>query len=643
MPHALIAHDDLYAALQPLRVAPQPFEAGVRLRLQAAHPTRAALTVPLPQSPWLRAAASLLPLPLATQSTSANAIHPSLLAATTYKLFAMLAFPAITFFLLLGAAFVGASRIRNLDFQSGASHGNEASLHLAVKDWWRKHRWSGILIYALTLGLALLGATWAMFAIYIASLAVLLLVLPSFAQSGLGTRQVIGPSCVMALALLGQIALIPPLGPASLHLVDPALSAAILWVGVLLLLPLVSTRAVHVAWRIEPTPRWLYIIIPIQLLGALVVWLTARNLWLTTLLAATALFLWAMMAYRARRAGQRTSLGQMHVAVGLLVLVIVGLLGWLLAPIYLPATPQRIKRYAESFQAAPHGAVSWSRWEIVARWTQEQGLAPDLSGARRLLDRELAGQQDPFILGSAFRLGLFDPNQLSRLHSLESQRQLLLDGPQDLLATQQIPSVEQADWVIRAMLLADTLSPADRDLLASRLNCNLDALPGLSFDALHTALLVTQLLQAIDRPVDVARYRPLIHELLISLHTTRGGGFELPGGFQQFPGSIVPSLTATSDAVRLMHVYGIPAGLNLDWIRSYLRPQHLRLGDQPWIAAVTRDRFNALPGITSPPWYKVLYYERALIAAAILVGLCLYATARAPVARLQMDQGISPA
>jgi hypothetical protein len=45
---------------------------------------------------------------------------------------------------------------------------------------------------------------------------------------------------------------------------------------------------------------------------------------------------------------------------------------------------------------------------------------------------------------------------------------------------------------------------------------------------------------------------------------------------------------ATADAVELMAVYGIPDGLDLNWVRSFLRPS--RYLDRKWVAAVTLDR-----------------------------------------------------
>jgi hypothetical protein len=83
----------------------------------------------------------------------------------------------------------------------------------------------------------------------------------------------------------------------------------------------------------------------------------------------------------------------------------------------------------------------------------------------------------------------------------------------------------------------------------------------------------------------------------------------------------------TSYAVELMRIYGIPDGLDLNWVRSFLRPRFVKARtEDKWIAAVTLDRLNRLPGVTHPTWLESVYYERSLIMAVLLVALCIYAT-----------------
>jgi len=150
-------------------------------------------------------------------------------------------------------------------------------------------------------------------------------------------------------------------------------------------------------------------------------------------------------------------------------------------------------------------------------------------------------------------------------------------------------------------------------------------------------LLTTQLLEVIERPLDRSEYRPLVHDLLREFQSTSGGGFQVAGGFKKYrkwptntwikqPGSI----DSTAYAVELMQIYGVPDGLDLNWVLSFLRPSMYRFGDDKWAAAATLDRLNHLSGVKKPGLLEILYYERSLLAACVLVGLCVYATAISP-------------
>ena len=74
--------------------------------------------------------------------------------------------------------------------------------------------------------------------------------------------------------------------------------------------------------------------------------------------------------------------------------------------------------------------------------------------------------------------------------------------------------------------------------------------------------------------------------------------------------------------------------------RPFLRPS--RSVGREWITAVTLDRFHRLPGVSQPTWIEYLYYERTLLAAVILVGLCLFATLSSPVSKRKDTGGILP-
>ena len=273
---------------------------------------------------------------------------------------------------------------------------------------------------------------------------------------------------------------------------------------------------------------------------------------------------------------------------------------------------------------------------IVASWAIQSQLDPDLSKPRGLLAKEISGKQNPFILSNALRVGLLPTDQLDLLKDYQRWRQPLVDAPPGL-KPQVITSLDQSDWVIRAAVLRDDLSPQERDLLEQRLHATLENLFEVPHVVLSELLRATQLLEVLGRPVNRDQYRARVHDLLRKFHSTSGGGFQLGGGFKTYliwPAESwlpqVGSLEPTAYAVELMEIYGVPDGLDLHWVRSFLKPTVLRFANDKWMAAATLDRLNHLPGVTSPTWLEFLYYERSLLAAVVLVGLCLYATIRSP-------------
>jgi hypothetical protein len=587
MPVNLIPEDSLRAALRPYRVAPETFEAGVRARLEAAA-TKPPIERLKGLPPGLRNAAALLPLEIFTGSKATGIAAQMVPAMGGHKLLAYLTFPAVSLFVLLGASIFSFAKIHDIQRGQSLAPLDDPKTGTAVGQWWRRHRWGAALVYAATFGLSLIGATWLMFLLYIISFGVLLYVLSSLARLGVGNRLVIAQSCLWGLILLGQLAAQPWSGKQEIHFVDQGLISAVFYAGDALFFAI--------------------------LLGGLIAMLAARRIPL--------------------KVPRRHVLILTMISVSLAV-VAVALMGSQVVewadPIVRPATPERIKRYVESFDQAEFSSASWHPWEIVARWAVESKLDPDLSGARRLLDREIAGEQNPFILGSAFRVGLVRTDDISRLKDYEEDRRDLVADP--IFRRREpgaISSLEQRDWVIRAALLRNELSPRERDILAQRLHASFNALTENTHEVVLDALRVTQLLEAIDRPVNPDQYRVRVHDWLRRYHSTRAEGFDFAGGFRKLLEVESGDVETTAHAVELMATYGIPKGLNLNWVRSYLRPDSRRRSPDKWIAAVTLDRLNHLPGVTHPSWLAILYHERSLIAAMVLVGLCLYATLSSP-------------
>ena len=108
-------------------------------------------------------------------------------------------------------------------------------------------------------------------------------------------------------------------------------------------------------------------------------------------------------------------------------------------------------------------------------WLQDSGVSLDLSKPRQLLESEIAGEQNPYILGVSFAANLVEPADLLRLRNLEATKNRLVNEHQ---RERPIPSLQQLDFAIRALVQLDRLTPRDQDVLESRLLatlCDVDA------------------------------------------------------------------------------------------------------------------------------------------------------------------------
>ena len=260
MPVNLVSEDEIRAALLPYRTDPAAFEAGVRTRLATAEKERAA--DPLASwSPFLRAAAAFLPLELLAGCQTVPVAAKLAPAGGMYKVISYLAYPAISMFVLLGATVFSVSKIRSIQDQSGSGLSDQEAIYEATREWWRRHKWGAMAVFAATLTLMMVGATWILFLFYLVSFGLLLFVLASFAEVGLGNRQVIGRSCGMGLMFLGQCAGFSGIGDREIHFLDQQLVSAIFLGGSLILLSYISGGTQLTGSRvnkIEKTPRWFW-------------------------------------------------------------------------------------------------------------------------------------------------------------------------------------------------------------------------------------------------------------------------------------------------------------------------------------------------------------------------------------------------
>jgi hypothetical protein len=595
-------------------------------------------------------AAALLPWPLIVGGKVVDGGAKLSSLALGQKLLGYAALPAISLFFLVGAAFLGAAKIRSIQKGNRPEIGDEKEMREAVRQWWGRHKWVALAVFAAVVILPMIGSTWLLFLLLLASFGSLLCLLSGFAKLGVGNRLMIGQSCLVGLVLLGQAMANPFAGLRDIHFVDQKLITVVFFVGTLILLPFVigSMKRLELfgpAIGMEgKASRWVLLFLLCVVVADVLLVLLLLNgsgndrppvaggygwLLLAAVIVVEVDVLIALFVGRFRKARASRFAAARPWMWGLLyVSVVVPMLTWFANPILWPATPARIQHHVESFEKGRYGSIAWRDWEIAASWTIEAGLDPDLPRARRLLADEIAGEQNPFVLGSAFRVGLVRQDHIERLARLEQYRRSLTPEYKPPLVFP-ITSLNQQAWVIHALNQSGQLSPEDRNFLEQRLLATFDELDDATANVLETALRVTQLLDLIDRPIDRDQYRERVHEWLCEFHSKKTHGYQIAGGFQQYKG-LSSSLQTTSHAIELMEIYGIPDGLDLNWVRSYLRPLHYRPSNDKWIAAVMLDRLNRLPGGTQPTWLEMLYYERSLITAMVLVALCIYATLSSP-------------
>ncbi|MEI8381300.1 MAG: hypothetical protein WCJ09_14325 [Planctomycetota bacterium] len=567
----LVSEEDLRTLLRPYCADAGRFEAGVLARLHVASQRR--VDDPLAGGSWLlRSAAAYLPLAVLSGCNATN-VGP---VGFVGKCLGLLAFPAISLFFLIGATTLTLLKIGSIRTTADETVGSPLPAQEAIHQWWRDNKWGALGVFVVSLGLALVGATWILFLAYIISFGILLFVLASLAKRGLGNRYIVGESCGMGLMFLGQLAAFPEIGSREIHFLDQSLIAAVFIGGAFLLLEIGRFH--------RPSKD-----------------LRKASLWPLTLVT------------------------------GFIVLPLVG---WMASSTIWPATQTRIRSYIEGFDHAPYQTVSWERWGIVADWAQRSQADLDLTRPRQLFAQEVAGSQNPFILGTGVRLGLLAKDQTSKLKDYHRQLRFLVDEPPVGLKPQIITSVEQSDWIIRLAVEQGDLTSREQDFLAQRLVATLEYYHSEnSVVTLKELLCTTKLLDVVKHPMDCDPFRERVHQLLKRLHTTDGGGFQFAGGFKTYlnwdGGAWLPqpgSLESTAYAIELMEIYGVPEGIDWNWVRAFLRPSNYRLSDDKWVASTLLDRLNHVPGITRPTWIELMYYERTILAAILLVGLCLYAT-----------------
>lgn len=567
----LIDERELREVLRPLRPEPEAYEEAVRARLAEREKRLAKLD----GSPFLRQAAALLP-PGMAPLLPATAAGKKVFAQLAATLFAM----PVLVLAMTGVTFVAALRsLRRLD----ARHVDAERPLAQARRWWRAHPVGALVAMLLFLVLGLMQSIDLLMGLVLVSMVVLTWVLRKLSDAGLAGRTQVGAPCGYMLILL--------------------------------------------AMGVSPVR---------ELLGI-------QHAELQGFLVYTSLFAGGMTCFFfSIPAGGRSITGLTRIAALLIFLpllaFVVGLQLYGYHPRTTGMTRAELVEYAENTAPRLEGSPDWRVLREVALWLEETGserldLTPSRTAFRDALNR---GEDiSNFVLGDAADLGWIED---------EDWASILEEGPSKrLLASKgKIPFLRQARASLHGLVETGALGNAERNHLANRLVATWNA------ENVHAQLeLLNEIvrdLELIGRADRLAKMTPTVHAALTAAWMPEGVKRETDaGGFALYyrRGKDFANGRAALEAVWLMARLGVPAEIDLARVREHLRGEATRNLDRPVsspdveealaLAALEHDFVGLLPEEPAPTPLHVLLDWRLTIGVFLLVGLCVYATLRAPV------------
>ncbi len=577
----LIDEQELRDAMQPLRIDPLAFEASVRRKLEEITLQKAESTIRFSDSPWLEVAASMVPLSLLSKTTGSSVIVPFGKASLGYKLVGYAALPVLSILVMLGATLLAVFRIRKAQLSPQSDSPDAAQQQSAILIKW----WTGLGLIPsgfsfIALVVFLMGYTFPVFIFFAVSGIAMVTLISRLGHAGLLDRQSVGGVLISSLMSMAGISHIYNIFNSGCHLLDQQFVMMILWLA--------------------------------------------------------AIFLGMLLTFD-KSPGLHT-VAMMTVQISAAVLVF----GFFGQSIWNPMNTERMKHYVESFDKARFSSVTWQSWAVPTAWLRESGVKLDLSKPRALLESEIAGEQNPFILGVASRTGLLEPDDFSRIRDPFQRRKRLLDR---YAHDQSISSIEQVEFAIRELVRLNQWTPGELDLLESRLLATIRDAMTSKYGGLDEALIATESLQAIGRPCsNDPSIRQQMQQTIVAMQRTgvRLGGRN--GGFAKYHSSPQSDLLTTSTAIELMEHYGVPPELNLIAIRSFLRPEMVDSfrSDLAAVRAATKMRFENLPQVPPLTFWDYIRHEPSILMALVFAALCFFATLGCPY-RPQIDHIAKPA
>jgi hypothetical protein len=634
----MIDEEEIRAALRPSRFEPEAFRAGVLNRIEAAksrstsvQPTTLAEHSHSSQNEWLRIAASFVPIPL-FGSKFGSTIPPISFAAISIskKLFVIAAFPFLCF-LMVGLTVVGMIKIRRAQNGSAVVDFDVEQANQVIMLWWKRYGWIVVLVFGSTLVAPFVG--WAMplmVAMVCSGFAAVSLV-RTLAKEGLIERSLIGGLCTAGLGLLAQAS--NTLSSNSSQILDPNLVMGVLFGGAVLIgaavRPIAWTKPGDLnslrTYSRESLIVWFLLLAGLQMVMAY--WLES----IVPLIAigiTGAIFVYALVESRLRttdRTGPHASAAMILVTMTLVFT----------QSYWRGVTDSDIQKYVESYDGVPFGL--WDYWADSASWLNDSETGFDkratVKHLKQAIKREPPTSSD-WILAAAARAGLeSEPNLL--MQSGEQAFRLQLANPDgSTTGDQPILSLESEYFRIVSSIDSSDLTTSERQTIVNRLMATWRRLDSddVDYRRLRNAMWLTELFDRLDSTHQIERRRSDVHEWLVDRQVTEPKVFRKGGGFYVTSQSIDSDRRETLAAVRLMETYGVPPGLNLMQLRSYLRPDFIydsiKAESIPKKIAMSRlDRILAAP---RPTVFDYLRSELPLWLSIFLVVLLAYATWTSP-------------
>lgn len=593
---------ELRAALLPLRPDPVRFAEGIRQRLEradvadqsrlreagdgAASERRATEwratrdDAKLGRSEWLQTAAAVIPLSLVGKGGSGGLIKLGQLTLGK-KIVALSALPAIGLLLMITASIWAIIKIRRAHRGQPVGDIDVLKTNQVLAVWWRRF---GLVTVGFCIVLLLLmrtGYTLPVFIVFLISGIAMVSLVTKLGQERLIERNAIAGALSSGLFLLAQLTQIAVMSGHGTPFLDQMLIPAVLMCGAFLI---------------------------------------------------SCLCRYPMAQNNGMRGAQ--------VIMGILVLLLVGSFS---STLWNPVTQRELKTFVESFDHARFSSASWHKWQVPAQWLRDANVPLDLSQPRALLQQEIAAEQpNRTILCTAAETGLLQRADLNQVRGLDKEIQLMLD-PYNV--GRPLVSVQtQTSFLIHALVMRGDLSESERDILGERLAVTMTDLVTKPYqNALREQLKITKLSRLIGRPLDVDVQRAAVHETLVKQQCLDHGLGQRMGGFSASVKLRFSDAETTDDAIQLMQIYGVPAEVRIDALRSFLRPSWLEqtvgLREEGYVKFASLQRLQSLPEVPPVTWWDFFRFEQNLMMAILFTCICVFATLGAP----QPKPGVSSA